>query len=1077
MMKKSMISVAAAAVLVTSFTGCNNTTTRSTTDVDSNDTSISTSTSTTSGISNHINTPTGTVTGSVVDTNGIPLAGVKVFVAGQEARTDAGGVYTVSDVAVTNTRGTNNKEITSTLPITIAAPTINGKDYLGATVTVTPQAQQISSGDSDTAMTTTNSSPNTNFIDGYLVSAGTVTLPKLNGKVKGVFENAANGERLKGIRICLDLNQDSLSLGLGNNNALQTSGTVHYATPSFCTFTTEGGKFEISDVASDISLRYQVANWTVSDQQGFGSGATVTVRDTVVTNIGELSGTHIVVSDNINPRVVSITGQIDGSVSRVMLEDDIRNNFVVNFSEILAFAVDFPDNDFTKSVIVKAGPRGALRDINVTKIDIGANKRSIIITLASDLKKGEDLDINLLITDFKDTAGNFLALNPAAAVNYDVPRTQIVRLQAQIFQDLNTKAPAVTDKGQLTEDTRFETIDDNDAGILSTIPAFNDVYDANQNNIISQLNARGSAVRLQKLGRIAVNTLTVLEDEARIIFTPSEASRYRISYTSVNGSNDITPKINPTKIIGATLMPLTSVEKYVEVVASSKAPIEMVIERVNSLGDKIVITPLDDLGYAGTFKTITLTDKVEPTTVIQRAYNIAGARTTVGGIVSFGEGGELSKIGEVSAGTPYLPITACLLDNLTATGAVLNGRNSPDYNYEKELFIFNKDIDNTDPAEKISNAYDSTAYPLMNTSRIVGVAFSENISGTTISPKYNGTSGLLTKFEVNNDVSIDDNHINGVNNVDLIDMSVSNVITLATKDHNSIIDYAGIKDVSGNTATVAKVVIQDKMPPFVTKAGYDGTTVSITFNEVVTLRNEDKFTIGGNNLIAKVATYHPGSPNYVLSNDKKTLDISIAEFPNLTRLDFDLGTYSESAYKSGTKQHAKLLWTIGDIYGNNWITPNNCNITPPAFLIADLVGPFIPKADNTNFNANAQALPGQIVAKQSVSWSLTHPIDTTSQAGRTLFLNGNSESRDVVIAGVFRFNNDIRLINNDIPLINATVTLSRDGTVVTLSFDKPASLQLTATGLQNAGIVSLVNFASKLDPDAKANLTASANNK
>jgi hypothetical protein len=118
---------------------------------DAGSTSTSASTTTSDANQNTVDNQdelTGTVQGVVVDSNANPLAGVMVYLGAQETVTNAGGQYVFTDVAVTNVSGVNNEgnETANGLASTLVV-TIGGTDeFLGALVTVTPQAQVNNTG-------------------------------------------------------------------------------------------------------------------------------------------------------------------------------------------------------------------------------------------------------------------------------------------------------------------------------------------------------------------------------------------------------------------------------------------------------------------------------------------------------------------------------------------------------------------------------------------------------------------------------------------------------------------------------------------------------------------------------------------------------------------------------------------------------------------------------------------------------------------------------------------------------------------------------------------------------------------
>ncbi len=237
-LKKSMISVATAAVLVTGFAGCGE--------------STSTTTGDASGVIVDKNSPTGTVTGLVQDTNGNLLSGVTVHLAGQETITNHGGQYTFTNVSVTTTDG-----IHTPLVVTATAPTVDGMSYLDATTTVSPQAQLDHCNDSASGCNKTN----TTFIDGFMAQATPIIIVALTGTVTGsVREDMQNA-------ICLEIEQIE---------------NIVYEITEYCTVPAEG-TFTLSNLPVDITMKYKVDDYSVLGDDY------VKVSDAIITNVGYLT--------------------------------------------------------------------------------------------------------------------------------------------------------------------------------------------------------------------------------------------------------------------------------------------------------------------------------------------------------------------------------------------------------------------------------------------------------------------------------------------------------------------------------------------------------------------------------------------------------------------------------------------------------------------------------------------------------------------------------------------------------------------------------------------------------------------
>ncbi len=1077
MINKSMLSMIAATAIL-GLTGCGN----------SGDTSTVTATETntiTDNNSNRISDAKGTVTGTVMDTNGNPIAGVSVSVLGQTTTTDNAGIYVFNDVAVTNTVNPGANVQGNALQVTISAP----DGYLGATVTVTPQAQQISSDADNGGANTGTTNPNTNFIDGYVAVAGTAVLPKLGAEVTGRLELASSEQAIANQEISLDF------VNIGGNTAQPQNGvTTTYATPNYTTITDGNGIFTFKNLPADSALTYVVPNYTVVGEQ-VQQGATATNietnSETSVINIGDLQVNPVVQQDSISPYITGVTGAIGNTNPPQMLEDDVRQTFVINFSEPMDIE---NDTDFTNSVIVKAGAtRATMSDVNATAT-INNNGQSITVTLDNPLTDATLLDINLLVSDFKDKAGNFLAVSTvgqpsdilydSAAIN--TGNGQVVVVQLQIFNDLNTNAPQITTIDQ----QKLDNNGINDAALLQQAStAFNDVIDSNiPDNIISQLNSsdddNGDGVidasnRLANLGNAALGVLNVQVEAnvARVTFEPTKAAAYIISLSR----NGTAQSIQGNVLLqgGATVGTIAnSTANATDVIftpanTNDTTPVELALSALANVrpNDLLTITPVDELGYTGTSQAITLVDNVEPTTVLQNAYGLGNDTNASNTVVQFGAGGELAdNTGSITAGTPILNITAALLDNLDAAGQVATGVITPDNTLGQELFALSTAFDHDNNANTANqtlfasgfNVYDTVAYAAMNRTRTIGVAFSEDIDLNGTTPSTSNISDTLSGWKANNDVVRDADGT--AVNYDLVNFVSANVETLANTDAGGVIDFTGIVDNAGNVATAnanAKVVLADKLPPLVTKASFTGSNVVIDFNEPITLTNGANVVIEDSAGAQRTATYLTGNTNYVLSNNNQTLTINVAEFVGLSTADFDLGSYVETAYDSVAHQHAQLSWTFPDANGNDWLN-TAAGVIPPKFAVVDLVGPFA--ANTPTFSKTTSTTTATIV------WTFTHPIDLTV-AGTSGPVLATAVANPTV-ANINALFNFVGVAPSTVAAaggVNPTISLSADNRTITLVLGTDADF------LTNQNLVFNLPFRSAVDSTASINVIATAN--
>ncbi|MDF1883059.1 hypothetical protein JHD49_03820 [Sulfurimonas sp. SAG-AH-194-C21] len=1013
--KKSMISVAAASLLAVSFVGCG-------------DGSTSTAASTTDATNKGtiISNPKGTVTGLVQDTNGNPIAGVLVYLADKNATTNAGGLYTFNDVSVTNTVGADAPTANNVLSVTIAAPA----GFVGATVTVSPSAQL------DSAEGATTTSGTETFIDGYLAQAGTAVLPELNGSVTGVLRNTNTGAALAGVEIVLEFVSGGTAAATAQEQA-QNGVATTYAVSTYRATTDATGTYSFTSIPSDSTFTATAPGYILTAGTaviGFATDAETT------TTLGDSTALKIVSRDIISPLVrnSSLLSPVASSLSSIaastvpgrallagstllMLEDDVRNSITINFSESID-TLSENDDDNTKSVRVYDWSTSNYMDLSAAgAVVISGN--TLTINFPNPLTNGQEFDVNLLITDFKDTSGNKLTITDAAPTDtvddtatsvLSPAGTQSVRLQLKAFTDLNLDATAVTAQAQMEKDT-FSTPTAAEQTTRTYANAFNDVDTTTA--AIEGFNTLEADARLTALSVAQGPGVAVDTTMARITFTPSNATSYVLSLKSRTGtvkSLQMTATSNVNNSAGPTAA--TNNTTAIGIVTDDNVtPVEIVLDSTGvsalAFGDVLTIIPLNDDGYAGTAQTITLNDNVAATTVLQRSYMGATALTNAGGAVTtFGGGGELANNYALSAavGTPILGLTPGLLDNLDAAGNNILDDNTAvtaDQTLNRELFIFNGKNAATPPVRviNIANVYDNTAFKSLNGDREIGVTFSEDVNLSGVTPTYTGSSVTSGSYVVNNNVTVDDNGV--ANLVDLVNFKTTDVMALANDNHGKVMSFDGILDAKGNVASNADIVTEDMMPPFVTKAEYTGANLIITFNEAITapttgagtvtinVRNagdtDDRDIVLDTSLIntATQATWSLDATSKVLTITANYLALttnSLAAINTLQSL-FDAGSYIETDYDTTAKQHARLEFNnIQDASSNtnSWTNWNATKIPGevPAveFAAVDMIGTFTVLADPSNFNIGDDI---DAVA-QEVVWTFSHAIAVDS-AGAT----------------------------------------------------------------------------------------------
>ncbi len=1042
-----MLSVAAATALIVTMTGCGST---------------ATSASKTGGTQQQITNPKGSVTGTVQDTNGNPIQGVKVYLAGQNTTTDAGGIYNFASVPVTQVNNIAAGVQGEKLSVTIAAPT----GYIGATVTVSPTAQ------------VTNDSNTTNgvktFIDGFVASAGTAVLPETNSTVSGVLRDTDTEAPLANTEIKFEFTAGGTAANVvqeQKQNGVETS----YAVSTYTLTTDENGSFSFASLPTDSTFKLLVPGYDNVDAGGpvgslnqFSSDA-----ETVIT-LGNVVAKKITALDTKDPFIVSVNNVISAPTAlRAVLDDDTRNTFVVNFSEALAPAkLELTGN----SVLLYAGKDGNMIKRAFTAA-INTADNAITFTTTDTFADGDFVDLLFLNADTVDTSMNPLAVN--ANIGYDELKGNYTRVKLEIFSEENTNAAAATATAQLDKDTHGTN---EFAKLQALSDAFNNVQDGIGK--IYQLNSAAnddsiggldSAERLTALST-ALGGGTVLTDIARISFTAANANSYIVTVENKSGVEKTIPAITGTdaltydgistalgtndKNFGAGANP-----KSLIITPATNVQVEIVLASVTP-SDVVVITPTDSLGYPGTAKRITLVDNVAPTTVLQKSY-LNGTPTVekFGAVAQFGDGGELSQNADSTIiGAPYLAINASLLDDLNANGDNVNvGNVTRDKKLTEELYKYNTVNPTTGKSyiPKSVGVYDATAYPQFTArlNRTIGIAFSEDVNLTGTPATIGMTTAVTNATVYNNVVNNVDNTAIKINS-DLVMVDVADVMTLANSDDGKVIDFTNvIKDTAGNIAganTNAKVVVKDMMPPMVVTATYSGANVVINFNEPITLYDaasgnipQTSVTLTGS--ATATATYNPNDL-WVLSPDKKQLSIPYSDFTadkmNINSF-WDKGTYgyaSNSFYSvTSILAHAYLTTNkVTDSHKNSWTTyiaaTTPRNITAPQFAATFTVANFSDTAVTTNFkgtdNTNTTA--------QTVVWNFTQPLHVNAasdlfQSANQLQADGSYEITSLTtIQGFFEgfvtTGSTTSAITNNDASKPTKVTLSADKKTLTLIF-------------------------------------------
>jgi hypothetical protein len=996
----------------------------------------STSTSTTAGATTDATQNTvgnqeglsGTVQGVVVNTNGTPMEGVMVYLGSESTTTNAGGQYVFTDVAVTNVSGVNNEGDETIDPVaSTLVVTIGGTDtYLGALVTVTPQAQVNntggqgdgqSGGNSDTTIQT--------FIDGFTAQAGTAVLPMLNAGAYGYIRDCDTDIQMTEMA-------DLLSLDFVTANGSTNDVTTAVAGNGVQVTNAEHGVDFGSDADGEFSLMNLAANstYTISAKQGWeisdASDATNSSL-TFTTNsegssefLGTIEVCPVEFVDTIPgpaapaaPYIDSIDGQIgtselagDGNSTYTFLgdhDDDaltpdtlalevlnyaalnqgVVNDFVINFSEEMASTFNMAE------ARVKVDGASVL-DATVT---LSAEGDSVTVTFADDLPEGSKVDVWFpywLATDANDAL--FLVNNTDIGYDAVAVETTSKALYAHAFFCTFEKP---VDEATVVLGPQVIDADTSEDGASADLAGYSTAF---QDNIdggpaITQLNDGDamSGTRLEALALARGVTVTVDQDYAVVEYDGSNAASLIWSPT-------------PTATIA-------NVEAHYDGTAHGTT---VSVTPVNGFGDVITSGKMS----------FTLLDAIAPTTVLQESYNITDATPATGtaaprtgqdvvtgttGNAAFGNGGEISLGGSAgtSVGNPIIHVQPRHLAGQVSGAAVRNteldsltGGMSARLS-AAELTAFGPGAGTALSQSTIAGhempVYDATAIAAWAaTPGTIGVAFNEDATVTAVAPVFDGSTTLSGYAALNNVAADVDGNVVAV---DLVTFATPDVVALSL-DAGADLSFVGaVTDSRGNAATAnAQVFIQDTFPPMMTAAVWDGDTLELTFNEPVVIPAAGtSITIIDPETTTNSLTIALTTTNAVASGN--TLSITLTGGQNTTMaplfVDGAGGEFLYDAIGTATEeQHALIDWdNIADATGNEWSEFNptlsssnrgmesapivfdtrRWEVVAPRFLVVNSVGPFTYSVATAGFDDGG--VGGDDDGAVTFTITFTHPID------------------------------------------------------------------------------------------------------
>ena len=1022
------------------------------------------------------------VSGVVVDTNNNPVAGATVALATETTTTDSNGQYVFTNVDVTNVAGVNNEGGEANDDVNASSLTItiqSSDDYLGGTVTITPEAQVNNTGGQGAGQSGGNSDTTVQtFISGYSYGAGKAVVPMLSAKITGYLTDCSKSYTsydhvIEGAVVAADI----LKLGETATETATPGASFELSVPSIMATTDATGMFTITLPADSVS-NILVDGWGLDTSTTPDSLADTNViitnqtsnNEQVTENVGIIQVCPFATPDttvpNVPPQVKSVSDYygvdvlVDGSDAGTVADDNfythavnlaatedetdtdlvstdrhyavlsegVVNNFTVNFSEAL---VDLVEADLVVTLNNAAAPAG-------TTIVLAADKTSAVITFAEDLEP-QDL-INFYLPQWQavdaDGAGVVSEGEDYIDLGLELDSTNKVGTYVRVSFCIFSR-PDHDDAGI----TLIEQIIDADADEDGTFGALSDYSSSFADNLdnttsIEQLN--GQSLTDDRLDALAEEILKTTDATAgtSVSFDVDDA---RISYEDKAGSVVVTAKPTAT-VVEDSVNDIYEVQNTVD-------------------GAVVTATASNIFGVVKSTSVITVEDKVAPTTVLQENYGITGAgapkldipmvTTAVTNGVTFGNGGEATDGVATVVGTVGNPIVYVQPRHLVARGtniATFTERGN-------EFNALNEDMDDrlaTGEATDVIGAYeerpsyDRQAIAAWDAqSQRIGVAVSEEVS--VISTATMGTADISTAITAPtafNGVTVNvDNGGTTNGSVDLVAVSVADVVSLANVDNGGVLSFANvIKDTSDSENVAlpglgsvgganAQVVFQDAFPPMVETAEWNGTTFTIVFNEGVAVPTGTD-TLDLNLVDARVAnngaltaiTLNAGETDvnaegyFTYDANTFTLVVNVStgietRFAGSSTADQEWFYADDIAGSNAQEQHAILNWdALNDLNGNSWDefnpgAPSNgieegvlqgaalnatarWSVNAPQFLAVNTLGQLDVDLDfdNTTYNKRADAGWGGITdSDDAVTLQLTstYPLnlDDTFNAG------------------------------------------------------------------------------------------------
>jgi len=379
----------------------------------------------TGGVFNRVKNPSGTVTGLVQDTNGNPLAGAIVSVAGKTIKTDAQGRYTAEKVPVSNVEGNDNDdtpfEFAQRINIFVAPPEETEDTFLTATISVIPLQAEIDGSnvsemnDPDPfgpqnfnagGMGNTIQNGAVTFVDGFIIEAPVIQLPALDNKVSGFLVDHITG---------LPISEKLVYLNVGSPNTVGSNGmgfhvTLQDVNIAANTVTNELGEFVIENVPNDTSLNLVVNGYNfvmASDNESQDGSGHIDTRIENDVFLGNVYMSSVIVGDDRPPVITevsiypttnidSIEGRTEVRTIKVTLSEDIATEVTDN-----AVFVNYEDATSGQRIYMELA---AIPSVEGNTITIET------VEDISSINNLGDILVSFARSNFSDAAGNSLDL-------------------------------------------------------------------------------------------------------------------------------------------------------------------------------------------------------------------------------------------------------------------------------------------------------------------------------------------------------------------------------------------------------------------------------------------------------------------------------------------------------------------------------------------------------------------------------------------------------------------------------------------------------------------------------------------